>query len=217
MKNYSIYVVTHIHEKFSAVAQSLEPENAELFDGRGYPSFSKLINTCVAKCSTETIIIASHKVLPKAEHIQKILTLLEKGYAFVGLNNFRFFGFKKELFRRIGPLDERYLGGGFEDYDFFVRLAEADLAVYVTQEVYCNHGPSSWGDYSTAIKNWQAKWKHFWEPNNPAPACVKRMFPEEKYDYDFGPSVPTNYLSSKEHTYLWRDPHVWVFFKMKIL
>jgi len=65
---------------------------------------------------------------PIDENIQKTVKLIEEGYAFVGMYRFGFFGFKKELFRKIGPMDERYVGGCWEDDDFYIRLREANLS-----------------------------------------------------------------------------------------
>ncbi len=214
--NHSIYVISHIPERFPTIARSMYPQRVNYFDGSGFESFSKLINSCVAACPTEIVIIASYKVLPTNQDVLKLLDLINQGYAFVGLCNFRFFGFKKELFRRIGPLDERYLGGGFEDYDFCVRLAEANLAAYFTTEVVCNHAPSSWGDYSYGNKIWATKWRHTWQEGNRIPIELTRTWPEEKYNYDFGPSVPTEFIMPKDRSYLWPDLHVQPFFKMKI-
>jgi len=212
--SYSIYVISNVPEKFPPIFHSLKPERVNFFDGSNFESFSKLVNTCVHSCPTETIIISSHKVMPKAEHVAKVLYLLEYGFAFVSLCNFRFFAFKKELFRRMGPFDERYVGGGFEDYDFCVRLVEADLASYITTEVPCNHAPSSWGDYSYGMKVWSTKWKHTWQEGNPIPLSLERKWPEEQYNYDWGASTSIKYLSSKTHSYIWPDPHVEPFFKI---
>jgi hypothetical protein len=213
--SYTVYVVSNKPEKFPPIVNSLKPIRTNYFDGSGFESFSKLINCCVTSCPTETVIIASDKVLPNAGHVQKTLDLLDKGYAFVGLFAFAFFGMKKELFRQVGFLDERYVGGGFEDYDFYVRLAESNLAAYVTTEVPYYSGGSSW-DYTNSYKFWGKKWYHTWEPENPIPKSLTRTLPEEKYNYDLGPNIPVTFLSSKEHTYTWENPHVSPFFKIGI-
>jgi hypothetical protein len=56
--------------------------------------------------------------------------------------SFGFFGFSKELIRRVGMLDERFIGGEWEDDDFSIRL---------------NHfGKASWWgyDYDKYENNW---------------------------------------------------------------
>jgi GT2 family glycosyltransferase len=143
----------------------------------------------------------SDKVLPKAEHVKKAIMLLEKGYGFVGLYRFAFFAFKKELFRQIGPMDERFVGGGYEDDDFYIRLKEADIAMYVTEEMEYERAASSW-DQSTTVNHFIAKWMPDYNPNiKLSHNLVCRRMPEPNHNYDFGPSVPTTFLSWEEHTY----------------
>lgn len=214
--NHTIYVISHTPERFPPIARSMAPQRVNYFDGTGYESFSKLINSCVASCPTEIVIIASHKVMPTNQDVLKMLELIEKGFAFVSLCNFRFFGFKKELFRQIGPFDERYMYGGFEDYDFTVRLIEADLAAYITTEVPCVTEPSSWGDYKYGMTIWANKWLHTWTEGVSYPTVLTRAWAEEKYNYDFGQKQNIKFLSSKYHSYIGPNPHVAPFYYMKI-
>lgn len=214
--SHTIYVISHVPERFPPIARSMAPQRVNYFDGTGYESFSKLVNSCVAACPTETVIIASHKVMPTNKDVSKMLCLIEMGFAFVGLCNFRFFGFKKELIRQMGPFDERYKHGGFEDYDFTVRLIEADLAAYITTEVTSVTEPSSWGDYKYGMSVWATKWHHTWTKGISHPTVLTRTLPEEKYDYNFGPSTNVKFLSSKEHSYIWPNPHVTPIYNMKI-
>ena len=162
--NYSIHLISNKPHLFSAIEKSIAPENVNYFDGTGYPSFSKLVNACTAAANTEIVIILSDKVLPKAEHVNKVITLLEKGYGFVGLYRFAFFAFKKELFRQIGPMDERFVGGGYEDDDFYIILKEANIAMYVTEELEYEKASSSW-DQSTTVNHFIAKWIPNHDPN----------------------------------------------------
>jgi hypothetical protein len=192
--NYTLFLISNKPQYYKPIQDSLSPEILYYFDGTGAESFSKLVNSCVESSPTETIIMMSDKVLPTQEHVHKVLQLLEDGYAFVGLYSFAFFGFKKELFRKIGMMDERYVGGGFEDYDFFVRLSEAKLAVYNTQEVPYTLSASSW-NYDRSYAFWTTKWCHFWTEGNPIPRFERRMW-EEQYNYNLGPSIPTKFLSS---------------------
>ena len=192
--NYTLFLISNKPQYYKPIQDSLLPEKLYYFDGTGVESFSKLVNSCVASSPTETVILMSDKVLPTQEHVKKALQLLEDGYAFVGLYSFAFFAFKKELFRKIGMMDERYVGGGFEDYDFFVRLSEANLAVYNTQEVPYTLSASSW-NYDKSYKYWTTKWRHYWTEGNPLPRLERTMW-EEQYNYELGPSKPIQFLSS---------------------
>lgn len=163
------------------------------FNGDNYPSFSKLINDSVLSCPSETVIICNDKARPRKQDIEKTLSLLDSGYGFVGLYCFGFFGFRKQLFRQIGPLDERFLGGNYEDCDFLRRLNEANIACYMTYEAPYLELGSSWNTGLSKI--------HFdnkWIDAAPDNLFCKRLLSEEDYNYDFGPAVHTSFKPWKE-------------------
>ena len=199
--NHSSFVISNRPHLFEPIRESISPEPVRYFDGTDAGSFSRLVNLCVANCPTEIVVMMSDKVLPKAEHVNKVITLLEKGYGFVGLYRFAFFAFKKELFRQIGPMDERFVGGGYEDDDFYIRLKEANIAMYVTEELEYKKASSSW-DQSTTVNHFIAKWIPNHDPSIKLKHnIVSRRIPEPNHTYNFGPAVPTAFLSWGEHTY----------------
>jgi hypothetical protein len=104
------------------------------------------------------------------------------------LYRFGFFGFKKELMRKIGMMDERFVGGGHEDDDFYIRLVESKLPMYVSEEANYTVYSSTW-DYSMSKKHFIDKWGDY-----KLLGCVKRAIPEESINYDLGPSIPTTFL-----------------------
>lgn len=205
---YSLYVISNKAHLFEPIVKSLSPERVSYFDGTGYPSFSKLVNSCVARCPTETIIIMSDKVLPTSEDVKKTISLLEQGFAFVALYRFAFFGFKKELMRRIGMMDENYIGGGYEDEDFYMRLIERNLSMYVTHEVKYVAGDSGW-KYEKARDYHFQKWRYSWEESK-----LQRRLSDPKLNYNLGPSIATEFLSG-DHSYVLPD-QVAQFFKINI-
>lgn len=186
--NHTSYVLSNRPHKFDPIKTSMHPEPVTYFNGDGYPSFSKIINECVTNCPTEIVIMMGDKVLPSSQHVTATVNLLNQGYAFVGLYRFGFFGFTKELFRRIGMMDERFVGGGCEDEDIYLRLKEANLAAYITQRVPYFKMPSSW-DYSKSRPHFFTKWVADDEANT-----ITRTMPDEVYDYDLGPSVPVEWM-----------------------
>lgn len=213
---YTCYLISNKPYKFPLIAESIKPIKLNYWDGTDTPSFAKLVNTCVAACPTETVIIMGDKTMPIADNVYKVLDKLSQGYAFVALYSFGFFGLTKELFRRIGPLDERYTGGGFEDYDFYCRLVEADLAVYSTSEVLYWYAPNTWSGYCAGGQHWATKWYHKWTAGELMPDSISRTIPEETYSYDWGKSTNQIFLSNKEHSYVDNNPHVSPFFKIPI-
>ena len=206
MTNYTCYHISNKQEIFPILQECMRPQDIHFHDGSNMNSFSQLVNTCVEKSPTEIVVMMSDKVRPSMSNLNKLLELLEQGYAFVGLYRFAFFGFKKELFRRIGPMDERFIGGDYEDNDYYLRLKEANLAMYLSHEVNYLRGPSTWNnDYGKEqfIKKWGKQVIHYKK--------AFRQFPEPIHNYNFGPSIDTEFLHweytkvipTKYHKYLY--------------
>lgn len=133
IQDYSIIIITHNIEIVDEIINELNPLNVKIFNGNGFDSFSKVINNACMLSDTDQIILVNYKARPKKEHIYKIINLLNEGYGFVGLYRFGFFGFNKNLIKKIGYFDERFLGGGYEDCDFLRRLIEYDIAYYESE------------------------------------------------------------------------------------
>lgn len=98
-----------------------------------YVSFSQMINDAIDDTESEFMIFCNPKTHFNEEDVEFIIEKLSNGYCFASVVSFGFFGFSKELIRHIGMLDERFIGGEWEDNDFAVRL---------------NYfGKASWWDY----------------------------------------------------------------------
>jgi hypothetical protein len=148
-----------------------------------------MINDCIASSPTEVIISINDKCRPKVCEVEDILTLLQSGYACATKYSEGFMGFTKQLFRKIGLFDERFLGGGYEDDDFVLRLKLADLAYFESEEAEYDQSYKSTivPPNSEACKqskpHFFAKWKVY-------KAKICRVLSEEKYNYNLGQSVP---------------------------
>lgn len=188
MKDYSCFLISNKPHLYDTVTKNLVKEKVDFFDGTNAYSFSSLVNGCVEKCNTEVIILMSDKMRPCDNDIYKTITLINEGYAFVGLYRFGFFGFKKELFRKIGPLDERYTGGGYEDDDFYIRLKEANLAMYLSHEVDYVKGNSSWTS-DVCRQHFISKWGDV-----KGTGTALRKLQEIKSNYNYGKNIDTNFL-----------------------
>lgn len=198
MKQHSCFVVSNKPHLFPLIQQSIAPEEVSLFNGEGFESFSRLVNSCTAAAPTEIVIVMSDKVRPTQHHVQKIVNLVEQGYGLVGLYRFGLFGFKKQLMRQIGMFDERYVGGGYEDDDMYIRLKEANIAMHITEEVEYKKSVSSW-NYARARPHFVNKWLDVDSPLYGDPSChasqyVKRKLPEQALAYNLGPSIAANFL-----------------------
>lgn len=132
------------------------------------------------------VIICNDKSRPKKEDIDKIVSLLEEGYGFVGLYAWGFFGFKKELFRRVGFMDERFIGGGYEDCDYMRRMLESNIAMYNVFDIEYMEIGSNW-DKSYTLQHYNKKWLN-------GDGFITRLIPEEVYNYNVGESNNTEFL-----------------------
>lgn len=192
--SYSIVIIAKNHELGVPVKESLLPLESDIFVGTNYPSFSKLVNDAILFAKNETVIICSHKVRPTKDNVDRMLKLLSEGYGLVGMYRFAFFGFNKELIRRIGLFDERFVGGGYEDSDMILRLFEANIAVYEAEEIVYNWAPTSW-NYERAKPHHNKKW--LVDLNNKK---ITRRLSEETYSYYIGPSNPNITYKTKDYT-----------------
>jgi GT2 family glycosyltransferase len=88
--------------------------------------------------------------------------------------------FRRDVYDRVGPLDERYEVGMFEDEDYALRVKELGLDVVWTPEVYVHHAyhasigkllPS--GEYTRLVHlnqgRFEEKWGICWERHRPLP------------------------------------------------
>jgi GT2 family glycosyltransferase len=89
-------------------------------------------------------------------------------------------GFRRDVFEKIGPLDERYEVGMFEDEDYALRAKAAGYAVAWTPEVYVHHAYHAsigkllpTGDYMRLVEQnksrFEEKWGISWVRHRPAP------------------------------------------------
>jgi len=129
-----------------------------------YLSFSLLINESVNYVDNEFIIFVNPKSVPNKDDVDVIVKNLYLGYALVTRINFGLFGTSKELFRTVGLLDERFIGGEYEDVDFILRLKLNNLAVYYEFDSnrYVNDmgEPSLYNKYRGLSKSiFYRKWK----------------------------------------------------------
>ena len=134
-----------------------------------YESYSELINHSVATTDNEWVILINDRTHPNVDEVEKMLNLLENGYACVLLYNVGFMGFSKQLIRHIGWWDQRFTNGGWEDRDWVWRIKKANLALYESQE----------GTYDMSWKS----------PLNVPGAVLSGQFWEKKYDSSSSPVV----------------------------
>lgn len=95
-----------------------------------YVSFSQMVNDAIDDTDCEFMIFCNPKTKFTYSDIEFIINKLSNGYCFASVVSFGFFGFSKELIRRIGMLDERFINGEWEDDDFAIRLKHLNKATW---------------------------------------------------------------------------------------
>ncbi len=190
-----IIVMSHDAHSGNETQGSLRPLESRVFNGAGYPSFSKVVNDCILSSSKEIVILCSYKVRPGPEDIDRLLALLDRGYGIVCLYRFAFFGFHKNLIRKIGFMDERFVGGGYEDCDMLRRLMMHDIAYYEVESVPYIQKKSTWS-YAQSEQFFAEKWTHD-EANN----IVFQNIPDEQCsEYKLGPAVEEGQFLDRSHS-----------------
>lgn len=202
-----------MNKEFSIIIPSIRLELAKEAKKSLYPldviikysetkakSFSELINKCIVEAESEIVIICNDKARASKQHVLDMLDLIIKGYGIVGFYRFGFFGFKKELIRRIGFFDERFVGGGYEDWDMIRRIKEANIAYFEKDIIPYIDMPSTWAYYTNirfcpSAQHLKNKWGDDYIKEK---VKIKRLLKEELYNYDIGPSVNTDFLLWKE-------------------
>jgi GT2 family glycosyltransferase len=82
---------------------------------------------------------------------------------------------RRSVWEMVGPLDERFEVGLFEDDDFSMRVREAGLRVVCAEDAFVHHfGQASIGKlaqtgaygslFHTNRERWESKWGRRWEP-----------------------------------------------------
>lgn len=185
-KVYEIVVPSCDYPAAHITIRSMDDDRARFFDGTGAESFSWLVNQCIRDCKEEILIIASDRVEPTQEHVQRLVELINDGFGIAGLYRFAFFGFKLDLIRRIGFFDERLVGGGLEDSDMIFRLREAGIAYYEKEHVPYKAGPTRWAHqdhHNVFNKKWLIDGN-----------VLRRKMKEPDLPYDIGPPSNTEFL-----------------------
>ena len=145
-----------------------------------YPSYSQLINHSIVTSPTEWVILINDRTSPTVEEVKKMITLLETGMSCVLMYNVGFMGFAKELIRKIGWWDERFIHGGWEDRDWVWRLYLADLALYESQESTYDvtwKSPLNVPGAHSSTPHWLKKY------NGDRPDIILKQMPEETYQH----------------------------------
>jgi hypothetical protein len=170
-----------------------------------YDSYSQMVNESIVTSPTERILLVSDRVVPTAEEAVESFELLESGFAMAGMWGIAYMAVTKELFRRVGWFDERFLGGGFEDDDYTLRMKIADVAVY--ESIHSNYDFSWRPPRKDGHAACAASEPHFHRKWHIMNDYIAKVIPEETYDtYNNQVGEPrldisSRWMSSKDSRY----------------
>jgi hypothetical protein len=143
-KQHTVFVGVMNSDMIEPVIQNLNRTKYQAYIGNNVKSFSELVNNCIKECTTEIFIFCSHRVSPTDNDIDRLISLLNAGYGYVGLYRFACFGIHMDIINKIGYLDENFLKGGFEDDDYKIRLQYRNIAFYEDHSLIYRASPSLW-------------------------------------------------------------------------
>lgn len=143
------------------------------------PSLVKLWNRCIENCPTDYVIITSWRQRPNLWHFQTIEEKLDQGFGMVAFDGMHMFAFHKYLTQKVGWFDEGFTTGQLEDTDWWYRLKQNNVGIYVgdvAEERHVNgqYIDSCWLNGSPNKAYFDTKWKE--DPNE----GTLTLFHEEK-------------------------------------
>lgn len=92
---------------------------------------------------------------------------------------------RRETFQKIGPLDERFGVGMFEDDDYSVRIKQTGYRTVCAADVFVHHfGQAAFGKliksgtydrlFEENRRQYEAKWKTVWQPHQNVPLKLEK-------------------------------------------
>ena len=144
MVNHTVFLGIMNSDMIEPVIQNLKRTKYQAYIGNNVKSFSELANNCIKECTTEIFLFCSHRVSPTDDDIDRLISLLNAGYGYVGFYRMACFGINKDIINKIGYFDENFLKGGFEDDEYRIRLQCKNIAFYEDHSVIYRASASLW-------------------------------------------------------------------------
>ncbi len=137
-----------------------------------------MIGPVTNSASNESKIRVSYESIDDLDHFAQEYTQSHYGESFE-IRTLAFFcvALRAERYRDIGPLDERFGLGMFEDDDYAIRMKNAGFKVVCAEDVFVHHwGGASflkldpyqyWLLFKENRRKFEEKWKINWQPHLP--------------------------------------------------
>lgn len=128
--------------------------------------------------ANETRIRTQYEDLEEMERFAAEYTRAHSGEAFeIAMLPLQCAALRREVFEQVGPLDERFGTGMFEDDDYALRLREAGYRILCVEDVFVHHWGSAsfsklaradyWALFRQNLAKFEEKWGTRWIPHRP--------------------------------------------------
>lgn len=132
----------------------------------------------------ETCILVDYQDLTGLDEFAERYTQAHTGQAFeIEMLPFLCVALKREVYEKIGPLDERFNVGMFEDDDYAIRLKQKGLRLLCAEDVFIHHwGSASFGRFTQPhyrkiftenLRKFEEKWGTAWQPHLYRPELLR--------------------------------------------
>lgn len=147
------------------------------------PALVQIWNKCIEICPTDNIIITSWRQRPTLDHFKIIDEKLSEGFGMVAFDGMHMFAFNKHLTTKVGWFDSGFTSGQFEDTDWWYRLKQKNIGIYVgdvSEQRVVNgiYVETCWPNGLSNKAYFDTKWKEL--PNE----GILEIYHEEKNIYD---------------------------------
>lgn len=137
----------------------------------------------------ETCILVDYQDLAGLDEFAERYTQAHTGQAFeIEMLPFLCVALRREVYEEIGPLDERFNVGMFEDDDYAMRLRQKGLRLLCAEDVFIHHwGSAAFGRFTRAayrkifvenLRKFEKKWETTWQPHLYRPGLLRKQMRE---------------------------------------
>ena len=148
-----------------------------------------MVGPVTSFAGNEACINPGYYQLENIDRFARMYTFFHHGQSFdISMLAMFCVAMRREVIDKIGPLDEQFGAGMFEDDDYAERVHAAGYRIVCAEDVYIHHfGRSSFsklaqGEYTRVFEDnrrrFEAKWQTVWKPPKPRPGVLIESWSE---------------------------------------
>jgi hypothetical protein len=137
----------------------IQNERVKIIHNDKKSGLSSMWNQFLFNTNTEYLIFTCDKIRFQKKDFNLIENKLKEGFGAVATYLMGCVGFSKHLISKIGLFHDNFLGGGYEDTDFYNRLFISDIGLYISTETsYIDIG-TGWDPVPSNEPIYNTKWR----------------------------------------------------------